>query len=230
MSEENQAQTESQNNNGKVNIGMVIVIIVLAIIAVLLIVVVADLATTDDSESGGQPIEGVPSPVPGEPQVTALTNVNVRAGPGMQYDVYGVMQEGQTARVVAVCSDHSWWAIEIPVQTGHGWVSADYVRAENVEDVQIVECYADSGPVPTPAPGQPSVTATALLNVRSGPGTQYPSYGLLQPGQSALAVGTNADGTWYAIDVPPAPDGIGWVAAEYVTTENVEGLPVIEAP
>jgi len=229
MSEDSQTSPEPQEESGsKVNIGMIVVIVILAIIAVLLMIFIADAATTDDSEGSGPPVEGIVTPEPGAPQVTALTNVNVRAGPGTQYDVYGVMQQGQTAKALAVCTDHSWWAIEIPVQTGHGWVSADYVSAANVENVPTVECHSDTGPVPTPEPGQPTVTATTLLNVRAGPGTQHPSYGLLQPEQSALAVGTNADGSWYAIELPAAPDGIGWVAAEYVETENTENLPVIE--
>ena len=229
MSEDSQTPSEATKESGKkVNIGIVVVIVILAIIAVLLIIVIADAATTDESEGSGPPVEGIVTPEPGVPQVTALTNVNVRAGPGKQYDVYGVMQQGQAAKALAVCTDRSWWAVEIPVQTGHGWVSADYVSAANVENIATVECHSDTGPVPTPAPGQPSVTASTLLNVRSGPGTQYPSYGLLQPGQSALAVGTNADTSWYAIELPAAPDGAGWVSAEYVVTESTENLPVIE--
>lgn len=223
--------TEVNQSNGgsKINIGLVIAIIVLAIIAVVLLVVIADAVTTDESENGGEPIEGLPTPVPGGALVTAATNVNVRAGPGTQYDIYGVMQEGQSASVAGACNDYSWWAISIPVSEGTGWVSADYVRPENTENVPLVDCSSAQQPVvPTPEPGQPSVTALALLNVREGPGTNYPSYGMLRPSQSAIAVGTNADASWYAISIPPAEDGIGWVSAEYVIAENTAELPIIE--
>lgn len=57
-------------------------------------------------------------------------------------------------------------------------------------------------PVPTPASGEPSLTSVANLNIRKGPGTEYESYGLLQPGQTAQAVSVSADGDWYAINFP----------------------------
>jgi uncharacterized protein YraI len=228
MSEGNQTSS-TPSDNGKSNIGLIIAIVVLAIIAVVLIVVVAKALTTDESEGGGDPITGYSTAIPGGATVTASTDVNVRAGPGTQYDVHGVMQQGQTASVVGACQDHSWWAISIPIDAGTGWVSGDYVTPANADNVNLVDCSSAQQPVvPTPEPGQPSVTATVLLNVRSGPGTNNPSYGMLHPGQSAVAVGTNSDGSWYAISVPPAEGGIGWVSAEYVVAENTEGLPVIE--
>ncbi|MCK5313888.1 MAG: SH3 domain-containing protein [Anaerolineales bacterium] len=93
---------------------------------------------------------------------------------------------------------------------------------------EVIEGGGNYLQVPAPAPGDPSVTAVANLNVRAGPGTQYNSYGLLQPGQSAQAVGINSDGTWYAINCPQCTDGIGWASGEYVIPQNIEGLPVIE--
>ena len=75
--------------------------------------------------------------------------------------------------------------------------------------------------VPPPAPGEPAVTATANLNVRAGPGTEYVSYGLLQPGQSAQVVGVSDDGSWYAINCPQCTDGVGWVSADYVIPQNI---------
>lgn len=219
---------KTQKGGGVINIGMVIAIIVLAIVTVILLVVVVDLATTDESEGDGPPITGVPTPLPGTPSVTALTDVNVRAGPGTQYDVYGVIAQGQIAIVVGVCTDFSWWAISIPVDPGTGWVSADYVNPADTGSVSQLDCSQAQQPVvPTPAPGEPSVTATALLNVRTGPGTQFDSYGMLRQNQAARAVGINADASWFAIDLPPAPDGIGWVSAEFVVAENTSGLPVM---
>ena len=224
MSESNQS-----NNGSKVNIGLVIAIIILAVVVVVLAVVIVNSVTDNETEPDGEPIPGLPTAIPGSPTVTATTDVNVRAGPGTQYDVHGVMQEGQTANVVGACDDYSWWAIIIPIDPGTGWVSGDFVRPENTDTVPLVDCSTAQQPViPTPEPGQPSVTTSVLLNVRSGPGTNFDSYGMLHPGQSAIAVGTNADSSWYAISVPPVEGGIGWVSAEYVVAENTGGLPVIE--
>jgi PKD repeat protein/uncharacterized protein YraI len=84
--------------------------------------------------------------------------------------------------------------------------------------------------IPTPAPGVPSVTATANLNIRSGPSTDYPKVGLLQEGQTAEASGVSPDGAWWVIKVPEAANGQGWVSGQFVTTANVENLPVVQPP
>ena len=73
------------------------------------------------------------------------------------------------------------------------------------------------------------VTAFDVINVRNGPSTQCPSYGIAEIGQSALASGISADGIWYQIQISTdiTPDGMGWVNANYVTTSNTEGLPLV---
>lgn len=224
--------TEQKQNNkktaNKTNIWMVVGVIGLAMIAFGLIIVLANALTTDESEVSGPPIGDQSVPVSGEPQVEAIAAVNVRSGPGTQYDIYGVLPAGSTATVRAVCTDFTWWAIEVPVPDGYGWVSGDYVRTSFTETVPLVDCPEDSSPVPTAPPDQPAVTATAVVNVRSGPGTTYNSYGMLQPGQSATATGktTNPEGElWYQIFLPTAPGGIGWVSGEFVEVSGAELLP-----
>ncbi|MGD9093976.1 MAG: hypothetical protein PVF74_14095, partial [Anaerolineales bacterium] len=46
--------------------------------------------------------------------------------------------------------------------------------------------------VPTAIPGQPALMSLAYLNIRQGSGTDFLSYGLMQPGQTAQVVGKNA--------------------------------------
>jgi PKD repeat protein/uncharacterized protein YraI len=84
--------------------------------------------------------------------------------------------------------------------------------------------------VPTAAPGVPTVTANVNVNIRSGPGTQYPVIGILAQGQSAEVIGVSADGAWWAIQYPPGPNGQGWVADQFVTAQNTENVPVLPPP
>ena len=84
--------------------------------------------------------------------------------------------------------------------------------------------------VPTGEPGKPMVTAAYNTTIRSGPGTNYPVYGSFVGGSTAIGVGVSEDGQWYAISVPVAPGGTGWVSLTYALTENTEGLPVLAAP
>lgn len=83
---------------------------------------------------------------------------------------------------------------------------------------------------PTPLPA-PSFTANQQLNVRSGPGTSYPSIGSLAAGDSHDIIGKNPAGDWleFVFDGDPA-----WVTADLVTvsgdTGGIEVAQNIPAP
>ena len=49
--------------------------------------------------------------------------------------------------------------------------------------------------IPTPPPDAPTVTANIAINVRTGPSTQYASYGVAQEGSKGEAIGVSEDGT-----------------------------------
>jgi hypothetical protein len=84
-------------------------------------------------------------------------------------------------------------------------------------------------PPPPPADG-PYVVANAYINVRSGPGTEFPAYGVAPPGSSAELIGVSEDEQWWISRVPTSvsPDGTAWVFVEYVTAYNTDQLPVPE--
>ena len=84
--------------------------------------------------------------------------------------------------------------------------------------------------VPTAAAGSPSAVANSRTNIYSGPGTNYVVYGAFLNGQSALITGRSEDGQWWAISVPVAPDGIGWLSASAVAASNAGSVPVLPTP
>ncbi|MBN1995092.1 MAG: FHA domain-containing protein [Anaerolineae bacterium] len=87
-------------------------------------------------------------------------------------------------------------------------------------------------PTATPVPGAPSLTTRADLNVRGGPGTQYPLLGLLPTGATAEILGKDPTFQWWQIRFAPAPDQLGWVSADsaYSQVFNVENIPIVPAP
>jgi len=89
-----------------------------------------------------------------------------------------------------------------------------------------------TGTVPTPEPGAATVTSTTYLNVRRGPGTNYPILTTVPPGTTGEAIGISADGQWYQVKAPAdiSGDGKAWVSGEYVVAENTGNLPVVTAP
>jgi anionic cell wall polymer biosynthesis LytR-Cps2A-Psr (LCP) family protein/uncharacterized protein YraI len=71
------------------------------------------------------------APAAGEPPSVAVNRgdlVNVRSGPGVDYDVLGRLAGGQTAGIVGRSSDEAWWQIRYGAQ--QGWVSARYVQVK----------------------------------------------------------------------------------------------------
>jgi len=59
---------------------------------------------------------------------TATTDLNVRAGPGPQYEVVGVVGAGQAAEITG-CLDGSKWC-QIASNRGNGWVYSDYLTSD----------------------------------------------------------------------------------------------------
>jgi uncharacterized protein YraI len=104
------------------------------------------------------------------------------------------------------------------------------VLASNVEGVPVIAT-PEMPPVTDLPPAEGDVpvgTALEAINVRSGPGTEFPSYGIAPQGATGEVTGVLVDGTWYQIKAPAlSPDGIAWVAAAYVTVTNAENIPVV---
>ena len=71
---------------------------------------------------------------------------------------------------------------------------------------------------------------TIKVNVRSGPGTSYASLGQLEAGMQVQVTVRDSSGTWYRIVYPSAPQGDGWVAAQYVTLAAGAHVPLDATP
>jgi heat shock protein HslJ len=93
---------------------------------------------------------------------------------------------------------------------------------------QRVEVDLPAPPEPTAPTGR--VVGTQSLNVRIGPGTAFPVIGVARLGDEGEIVGRSADGRWWAVSVPSAPDGVGWVSADFVLATNAEDVPVLQGP
>ncbi|MCB9077328.1 MAG: SH3 domain-containing protein [Anaerolineaceae bacterium] len=90
---------------------------------------------------------------------------------------------------------------------------------------------------PTVAPlesadNQPKVTMLTGLNVRQGPGTNYPIIGRLAADDSAVITGRNEFSSWWQIEFNSDVGNRGWVAAsaEFSQATNADNVPVVAAP
>jgi hypothetical protein len=90
--------------------------------------------------------------------VDAAGGLNVRSGPGQGYGIVGRMDNGTT--VYPEKFENGWAYITAPFT---GWCSASYLKQVGVAEGGSYWVWADGG-----------------LNVRSGPGRDYKSIGMLQ--------------------------------------------------
>lgn len=101
--------------------------------------------------------------------VTAVTDVNMRGGPGTTYNVIGWVAAGQIARVTGVSSDNGWWRVMCPNDTiGNCWVTANtnYTRPTN-----------EPGGSQTPTTTAPCTNSAALVaDVTVPDGAQFAPY------------------------------------------------------
>ena len=66
------------------------------------------------------------------------------------------------------------------------------------------------------------------INVRSGPGTDYPKVGVLLNREEVPALGATPGGSWVQIAYPGVEFGVAWVYAPLVRIDGV--LPIVEPP
>jgi uncharacterized protein YgiM (DUF1202 family) len=77
-------------------------------------------------------------------------------------------------------------------------------------------------PIPNPVGTVYQVTAV-VLNIRSGPGTNYNIIGTVQKSDRVVCIGANADQSW--IEIRRADGFIGWCFAQYLQPVNAPPPP-----
>jgi uncharacterized protein YgiM (DUF1202 family) len=192
--------------------------------------------TAEMVEPTEEAVDILPTAAPGEATLTAKENLRVRSGPSQKYPIYSKMAGAETAKLLGISSDGTYYAIEVPIVAPNtGWVDVNFADISNATDLPVLE----SPPVPPtaefvgPQEGDPTLVAADAVFVRSGPGDQYPAYGIAEAGSKGLAIGVSEDGDWWVVRIDPQiiGTGYGWVLKEFVTTENLEdALAVIKTP
>jgi uncharacterized protein YraI len=183
------------------------------------------------------PLVNFPVPPTGTPQVTMLEAATLRSGPTLEFPVFGTAPTGSKAEVLGESEDKDWWVVRMPtslVEDGTGWVPKLYTRTSNVGSVpEIKTPKVPKNITPAvPASGAPSLITREPLNIRNGPGNEYPSLGKVGIGSILAVVGVSPDGEYYVVNVPIEIDqsGRGWVPSRYVRAENVKDVPVVQPP
>ena len=89
-------------------------------------------------------------------------------------------------------------------------------------------------PSETPVPSTPSPLAISVegrtstqVNIRSGPGTNFDSIGILNANDTVTLTGKNRESSWLQIEYAAGSDGKGWVSAGYIKADGMDALPIV---
>lgn len=139
-------------------------------------------------------------------KVTA-TALNVRKGPGTNFEVLGLLNQNEVVERLATSSDGAWVQIKRHSDNLTGWCSRQF----------LVVTSAPTTPPPPPLPpmGEWYKVNTSALNVRTGPDTTFAVSGLVYRNEVLQRLATSADGNWLQIKRPY--DGLtGWCSKQYL--------------
>jgi serine/threonine protein kinase len=143
----------------------------------------------------------VPTPLPpGVPSVIAKTDMEVRTGPGEEYELMGYLPEGAKAEIAGRDKERKWWQIKTTLAaTGVGWVKADLELAEASETDNLPIALAPPTPTPTATPTPAPDTPTPTLV----PDTPTPT--TTSPVDTPTAIATNTPTRAAPQPTPEAP-------------------------
>lgn len=190
-----------------------------------------------DVQVDGQPLASLPATpaqstfiatqtwtpaIPGSHVIQAQA-VNVDNLPGEMVSL--IVQVGE-----AVSETPPEPAVEEVLQVEPVLSDVDVIEASTGDTVEPVAPAAVTDS--PPASQLPAIIALTNLNVRTGPGLEYPAIGQLLADESALVTGRNPEGTWFEIIYPTNSNARGWVSASetYVKHINTGVVPVTAVP
>ena len=160
--------------------------------------------------------------------VVATGQLNVRSGPGIEYAVVTSVFSDAPLAIYGKSGYNTW--VQVGTANGTtGWVNSTYI----VMDVPLsgLPVVGGGGTTPPP-PGQipaVGVVNTGAVNVRSGPGYNYPILTIAYQGYTVNLLGRTGDSAWAKVQMVDGTQGwINFGALD--TTVPANSLPVTEAP
>ena len=166
-----------------------------------------------------------PTTDPGASVTMPTGGANVRSGPGLDFELLGRLEEGDSYPASGQDETGDWWQIEYAAgEGGVAWVAAAVVDFSGNGDalpvITVVDPNATPTRTPSPTPTPPVIAGTVegldAINVRDEPSTDSTVVGGFYLGDTADVLAISEDGEWWQIDYAETPDQPAWVAAEFV--------------
>ena len=143
--------------------------------------------------------------------VTGGSTINVRSGPGTEYSRVTMVAEGK--RVAVLDQSGSWCKVSFDGTAGY--ILADYVRRDGSTPAQTSGSQTSGSQTSGSQAPDATVTGGSVVNVRSGPGTDYDRVTTLAEGKRVAVL--DQSGSWCRISVDGAT---GYIYADFLTRDG----------
>ncbi len=151
-----------------------------------------------------------------------VQQVNVRSGPGTEFDSLGTLNAKDVVTLTGKDSDGAWLQIEFKNGAdGKGWLAAAYVQASGIENLPIVAQSGDVVGTATPTMIPATITPTLVPAIQDGDSAQSPAVNVTfsPSGTSSLI---------YSSDVSaPNGDAEDWIAFTPYTSSVMVSLTCV---
>ena len=161
-------------------------------------------------------IDLIARPGDGPLAITTPDILNVRSGPGLDYDILTTVPKGTQATIIGIGPNSEWYKVNLGVLSEPAWIYAGLttvtgslasVRQYTQAEVDGIETGADN-PV--------AVTVPTILNVRSGPGTEYEIVTTVSQGTRAEIIGIGPQDEWFLVELDSLDDP-AWIYQDLTT-------------
>lgn len=182
----------------------------------------------------------------------AIGQANLRATTDVNSALLGQIQSGTRYPVIGRSEFYPWLLLGDPATNQPiGWVFQDLVTVSG-ELTSVPFSTLEVGMALTPSPAVPAASTstsaagaqsliasatpaggvvglvTGDINIRYGPGVDYPRIGFARAGEQFQVIAWHTQFPWLQIRYPGAPNGVGWVARDLLEVQgDVFSLPSI---
>ena len=147
--------------------------------------------------------------------------LNVRGGPGLEYDVLTTVPQGTQAEIVGIGPQNEWLYVELDALTEPAWIFKDLATViGSLANVRQIPTWQVGQPVQPDQSEQPgtanegdrplAITYSSLVNVREGPGENYNVLIAVGQGTRARILGIDPAHEWYLVEIDGL-DQLGWI-------------------
>ena len=184
-------------------------------------------------------VDGIETGADNPLAIIVPTILNVRSGPGTEYDIVTTVAQGTQAEIIGIGPQDEWFLVELDGLDEPAWIYQDLTTVVgSLAGVRRVASWQVGQPSSDTEVERPiAVTYPSLVNVREGPGESYSVLKAIGQGTRAVIMGIGPDENWYLVDIDGL-DQLGWIREDLtvlvgsldnvkrITAEEIAMLPV----